>query len=75
MDALIDQVLMRVFEATPLKKAWKVGYMDQPSEENMWHGCQKCVLQGISYKDRETSVLICTKHMEDNLQSTRTIPG
>lgn len=41
----------------------------------MWHGCQKCVLQGISNKDSETSVLVWTKHMEDNLQSTTAIPG
>lgn len=65
---------MRVFEANLLKKVWKVGYMDQPWEENMWQSWQKCVLQGISNIDRETSVLICTKHMEENLQSPRTIP-
>lgn len=66
---------MRVFEAITLKKVWKVGYTNQPSEENLWHGCQKHVLQGISNKDRETSVLICTKHVKYNLQSTRTIAG
>lgn len=63
------------FWSYSIKKGLKSGILDQPSEENMWHGGQKCALQAISSKDIEAYVLISTKHTEDNLQSTRTIPG